>query len=88
VTKPYPGAFTFAGGKRVLVWWSAHDARARRAGAGVEHGRVERRADGVYVTCGDRRALRLVEVEIEGRSGDALEFPEPLNDGVRLGPAN
>lgn len=88
VTRPYPGAFSFAAGKRVLVWWSAHAARGERASAGDQPGRVERRSDGVYVTCGDRRALRLCEVEIEGRSGDALEFPELLGNGARLGPAN
>jgi UDP-4-amino-4-deoxy-L-arabinose formyltransferase/UDP-glucuronic acid dehydrogenase (UDP-4-keto-hexauronic acid decarboxylating) len=85
VTRPYPGAFTFANGRRVLVWCE-HDAQG--AGASSEHGRVERRADGVYVTCGDRRRLRLAEVEIEGRSGDALQFPELLANGVRLGPAS
>jgi len=84
VTRPYPGAFTFASGKRVSVWWSAHGARPNSAAA---PGRVERRSDGVYVTCGDRRALRLVEVEIDGRVGDALEFPELLGNGAQLGPA-
>ena len=88
VTRPYPGAFTFAGEKRLLVWWSEHDAQSSRASANMEHGRVERRADGVYVTCGDRRRLRLSEVEIDGRSGDALQFPELLGNGVRLGPAS
>jgi UDP-4-amino-4-deoxy-L-arabinose formyltransferase/UDP-glucuronic acid dehydrogenase (UDP-4-keto-hexauronic acid decarboxylating) len=87
VTKPYPGAFTFAGEKRVCVWWSAHDARAQRAGASATPGQLERRGDGVYVTCGDRRRLRLVEVEIDGRVGDALQFPELLASGARLGPA-
>jgi len=88
VTKPYPGAFTFANGKRVLVWWSDYELQGRSASAGSEHGRVERRAEGVYVTCGDRRRLRLTEVEIDGRSGDAMQFPELLGNGVRLGPAN
>lgn len=87
VTRPYPGAFSFAGGERVLVWWSAHDAAGRSASASEPHGRVERRSDGVYVTCGDRRRLKLVEVEIAGRSGDALAFPELLGNGARLGPA-
>jgi hypothetical protein len=72
----------------VLVWWSEHDAHGGRASATSEHGRVERRADGVYVTCGDRRALRLSEVEIEGKRGDALQFPEVLENGARLGPAS
>lgn len=88
VTKPYPGAFTFANGRRVLVWWSEHDVQGGRASAASEHGRVERRADGVYVTCGDRRRLRLTEVEIDGQCGDALRFPELLGNGVRLGPAS
>ena len=88
VTRPYPGAFSFANGTRVLLWWAEHDAHGARAAAGSEHGRVERRADGVYVTCGDRRMLRLCEVEIDGRTGDALEFPAQLASGVRLGPAS
>jgi methionyl-tRNA formyltransferase len=87
VTRPYPGAFSFAAGRRVLVWWCAHDARGSRAPANEPHGLLERRADGVHVTCGDGRRLRLCEVEIEGRSGDALEFPELLCSGARLGPA-
>ena len=39
------------------------------------------------MACGDRRALRLAEVEIAGRTGDALEFPELLANGARLGAA-
>jgi methionyl-tRNA formyltransferase len=87
VTRPYPGAFTFAAGRKLLVWWSAHDTRAQKSGAGASPGRIERRSDGVYVTCGDRRALRLVEVEIDGKVGEALEFPELLGNGAQLGPA-
>jgi UDP-4-amino-4-deoxy-L-arabinose formyltransferase/UDP-glucuronic acid dehydrogenase (UDP-4-keto-hexauronic acid decarboxylating) len=80
VTKPYPGAFSFAGRERVLVWWAAHAADAARAPAHAP-GTMQVRTDGVYVACGDRRLLRLVRVELGGKTGDALEFPGVLRDG-------
>jgi methionyl-tRNA formyltransferase len=94
VTRPYPGAFTFAGKVRVLVWWSQHDSRPasdaermRSPGRMLEPGRVTRTADGVLVACGDRRRLRLSKVEIDGVEGDALDFPRVLCDGVLLSSA-
>lgn len=91
VTKPYPGAFTFAGEKRVTVWWSQHDARpgAGRAEKHVEAselapGCVTRRADGVFVACGDRRLLRLSKVEIDGVEGDGIAFGGVLMSGAEL----
>src|SRR5258705_485628 len=80
VTKPYPGAFSFARGERVLVWWAAHAPEAARAAAGTP-GTVRVLEDGVFVLCGDRRLLRLARVEIGGKEGDPLEFPGVLRDG-------
>jgi methionyl-tRNA formyltransferase len=91
VTRPYPGAFTFANGTRVLVWWTQHDLalandgeRMRSPGASLDAGRVARTSDGVFVACGDRRRLRLTKVEIDGVERDALDFPNVLRDGVLL----
>jgi UDP-4-amino-4-deoxy-L-arabinose formyltransferase/UDP-glucuronic acid dehydrogenase (UDP-4-keto-hexauronic acid decarboxylating) len=92
VTKPYPGAFTFAGEKRVTVWWSQHDSRAstldakQRETAATElaPGHVIRRADGVFVACGDRKLLRLTKVEIDGVEGDGLAFGGVLMSGAEL----
>ncbi len=82
VTQPYPGAFTFAGSERVLVWWTSHaDSRPSEP---KEPGIVEVTRDGVLVTCGDRRRLRLERVAIGGVEGDALRFPAVLRDGLRL----
>jgi UDP-4-amino-4-deoxy-L-arabinose formyltransferase/UDP-glucuronic acid dehydrogenase (UDP-4-keto-hexauronic acid decarboxylating) len=81
VTHPYPGAYTSAGGKKVLVWWTARvDASARAA-----PGTVRRRAGDVCVVCGDERLLQLVRVEIDGREDDAREFADILRDGIQLG---
>lgn len=66
VTKPYPGAFTFAGGEKVLVWRAEH---AGSAGS-LRPGTIRKDAHGVSVACGDRRLLRLVQIEIGGREGD------------------
>ena len=93
VTKPYPGAFTFAGGKRVTVWWTQHEASASSSRAGVSSrelapestpGRVSRMTDGVYVACGDRRRLRLVKVECDGVEGDGLALHPILQNGIEL----
>jgi methionyl-tRNA formyltransferase len=84
VTHPYPGAFTFAGATRVLVW------RVATAPQDVRHGPVPgtvSRDDGVTVHCGDGRSLRLVRVEIAGREGDPAEFADTLRDGTVLGNA-
>lgn len=82
VTAPYPGAFTVAGETRVLVWSAEFAGEPCDA---VPPGTVTRSVHGVFVACGDRRRLRLRKVEIDGRTGDALEFPEFLADGVALG---
>jgi len=91
VTTPYPGAFTFANGTRVLVWWAEHElphrgsASSDRAPASeIVPGRVHRTEGAVAVECGDRRRLRLVDVEIDGRRGNATEFPHVWVDGLVL----
>lgn len=80
-TRPYPGAFTFNGEKRVTVW------RATQVeGAGGEAGVVlERRPGGVVVACGEG-AILLEEVEEEG--GEPLEgaaVGDRIAVGARLG---
>jgi methionyl-tRNA formyltransferase len=68
-TRPYPGAFTYLGERRVVVW------RARPVeGAGPAGTVLERRDEGPVVACGEG-ALLLEEVE----------GPAPLEVGARLG---
>jgi methionyl-tRNA formyltransferase len=56
-TRPYPGAFTWLGDEKVVVW------RARPVeGAGPAGTVLERRPDGAVVACGEG-ALLLEEVE-------------------------
>jgi UDP-4-amino-4-deoxy-L-arabinose formyltransferase/UDP-glucuronic acid dehydrogenase (UDP-4-keto-hexauronic acid decarboxylating) len=81
VTDPYPGAFTYAEGEKVLVWWAESTGGP---GDPAAPGTVERTAEGVLVVCGDRRRLRLTKVEIAGEKGDASAFPEVLREGVVL----
>lgn len=81
VTHPYPGAFTVASGKKVMVWWTVRTGATSASGAGT----VVRAADGVSVVCGDRRLLKLARVEIDGREGDPLEFADVFRDGTQLG---
>jgi UDP-4-amino-4-deoxy-L-arabinose formyltransferase/UDP-glucuronic acid dehydrogenase (UDP-4-keto-hexauronic acid decarboxylating) len=86
VTRPYPGAFTFASGRRINVWRVSH---ARFAVADQEPwppvpGTIIG-ADGVFVYCGDCALLKLDHVEIDGRVGDGADFPGVLKDGLVLG---
>jgi methionyl-tRNA formyltransferase len=81
-TRPYPGAFTFLGDTRIVVWRAAPTALAEAAPAGTV---VEGRESGVVVACGDG-GLVLEEVEPEGGGvvagalvGDAIPV------GARLG---
>ena len=68
-TRPYPGAFTYLGDQRVVVW------RARPVeGEGPAGTVLEARAEGAVVACGEG-ALLLEEVEA----------PEPLPVGAVLG---
>ena len=57
-TRPYPGAFTFAGEERIVVW-RARPVEAPPAPAGTV---VELRTEGPVVACGEG-SLMLVEVE-------------------------
>ncbi len=79
VTKPYPGAFCYAGREKVTVWSSRHATPGAPAKAAP--GSLRRERDAVLVACGDRRTLRLDRVEIGGKEGDALEFKDQLRDG-------
>lgn len=87
VTRPYPGAYTFANGKKVMVWRVSHvrpfvDVPDRPVATGV--GRLIRSNDAL-VTCGDGRRLRLDLVEVDGREGDGMDFPDVLRAGLILG---
>ena len=73
-TRPYPGAFTFAGDERVIVW----KARPVEVDGAAPAGTVlERRSDGVVVACGEG-GLLLEEVE-------PASVAEGLAPGERLG---
>jgi len=88
VTDPYPGAFTYAGDRRALVWWTSHRCRTfigPRCLVVAPPGYVDRTLGGVFVACGDREWLRLDVVEFDGKRGDALEFPDVLRNGIQLG---
>ncbi len=81
-TRPYPGAFTFLGDTRIVVWRAAPAALAAEAPAGTV---VESRESGVVVACGTG-GLLLEEVEPE--RGGVLAGPlvgEAIPVGARLG---
>jgi methionyl-tRNA formyltransferase len=69
-TRPYPGAFTFLGDERIVVWRARPVERGAYAPAGTV---VELRAEGPVVSCGEG-ALLLEELEPSVRPavGDRL----------------
>jgi methionyl-tRNA formyltransferase len=73
-TRPYPGAFTYAGDDRVVVWRARPVELAGRAPAGTV---VERRPEGIVVACGED-GLLLEEVE-------PAAVVDRLATGVQLG---
>jgi len=81
VTHPYPGAFAFAGERRVAVWWTEHVDRPRDAAAPA--GSVRHDDGAVLVVCGDGRALRLSEADVEGAPAGA-DLPSALPEGLVL----
>jgi len=71
-TRPYPGAFTFLGDSKVVVWSARPVDRELQAVPGTV---VEERPEGPVVACGGGGALLL----------DELEAPETLRVGALLG---
>jgi methionyl-tRNA formyltransferase len=81
-TRPYPGAFTFLGETRVVVWRAVAVTVGEPAPAGTV---VERRESGVVVACGEG-GLLLEEVEPDG--GEVVEgasIGDAVPVGARLG---
>ena len=70
-TRPYPGAFTYLGDEKVVVWRARPVEAAAEAPAGTV---LDARPEGAVVACGEG-ALLLEEVE----------SPRPLEVGVVLG---
>jgi methionyl-tRNA formyltransferase len=68
---PYPGAFTYFEGEKLTIWKAT---LFRNTYFGMP-GQVARIAsDGVYIVCGDDRAIILVEVELGRKRGKANDF--------------
>jgi methionyl-tRNA formyltransferase len=81
-TRPYPGAFTFLGERRIVVWRATPVLLDGMAGAGTV---VEGRATGVVVACG-QGGLLLEEVEPEdGAVCDGADVGRLIPVGARLG---
>lgn len=84
VTHPYPGAFTFYGGKKLLIWQAGVDDQAARAAPGTI---LDVEAAGFRVAAG-KGALRVESVQLEGESempASAFAEQHSIRRGDRLG---
>ncbi|MBF0430225.1 MAG: methionyl-tRNA formyltransferase [Fibrobacteria bacterium] len=68
---PYPGAFTYFGSQELKIW-RARIFDKTYYGTPGQVARIS--SDGVYVICGDHKAIILEEVELGGKRGNAVEF--------------
>ena len=82
--QPWPNAYTEHAGGRLIIWRAEalHTSDESRSGSYAEGEIVEAHADSLIVACGGRTALRLVEVQPEGRK--RMSVRDFLN-GVRFG---
>lgn len=81
-TRPYPGAFTFLGDRRVVVWRASPVPNSATGDAGTV---VEQRESGVVVACGEG-GLLLEEVQADGADPVvAAEVASAIPVGARLG---
>lgn len=77
--QPWPNAYTSYDGRRLIIWRAAVENETQKGAAGEI---VEAHGDSLRVACGEGRALRLLEVQPEGkRRMSARDF---LN-GARVG---
>lgn len=81
-SRPYPGAFSRLDGAKMTIWRSQKTDRITACEPGylfVDGGQL-------FATCADRRALRLLDISMEG--GDSEDFASVLqrvvNGGARL----
>jgi UDP-4-amino-4-deoxy-L-arabinose formyltransferase/UDP-glucuronic acid dehydrogenase (UDP-4-keto-hexauronic acid decarboxylating) len=82
VTGPYPGAFTFAGERKLVVWWAELDAGTPRSD--TPPGTVAVEGGDAFVACGDLRRLRLTDIEIEGSRRQGAAIAQSLRHGLQL----
>jgi methionyl-tRNA formyltransferase len=85
---PWPHAYSYVNGRRVIVWRTTLDAPAGDAPADAAPGTVlTADAEGLTVAAGDRRAIALLELQPEG--GRPMRAPDflrghPLQPGLRF----
>lgn len=70
-SEPYPGAYTWHEGQKVTIWKARPFAPAYYGTPG-QVARISN--EGVYVTCGDNRAIILEDIEMGGRRARAQEL--------------
>ncbi len=85
VTRPFPGAFTMLGGRRLFVWWGVPDER-RADEAGAAAGVVlAPRPEGVAIAAGTG-AIVVTKAQLEGQGEitDVTGLGAVLHKGSRL----
>jgi methionyl-tRNA formyltransferase len=85
VTHPYPGAFTYHNGRKMLIWSAVPDEKAQRAG--LLPGSVLPGGDGFSVVTGGG-LLKVIQAQMEGQnevSGAELARTAGLRSGEVLG---
>ena len=71
LTRPYPGAFSDIGGRRLVIWRTLRSGAAGRRPAFTELGVVD---DTLTLVCADGEQLRVLEATLDGAPLDASSF--------------
>lgn len=74
---PYPGAFTFLRGQKMIIW-KARIFERPYFGTPGQVARITN--DEVYIVCGDNRAVVLEEVEFDGSRGKPTKFIKSIRE--------
>jgi methionyl-tRNA formyltransferase len=86
--QPWPGAWTLLGGKKLTAHRLMPLEPSALSGGPAEPGSIDIQNDRLYVRCGDKTWLELVELQLEGKKRmAAADFlrGHPLKTGDRLG---
>jgi methionyl-tRNA formyltransferase len=85
-TRPFPGAFSLLGRSRLNVWRTTllEIAEVDPIASDVPLPRLLVSRGWVVATCGDGRKLRLLEFDIDGVAGDAVQFARMFPKGAAL----
>lgn len=79
---PYPGAYAYYNGKKIIIW-KAEVFEADIYGAPGQIGLIDKKSERVIIICGENTGLAVDEIEIEGEKIRAADYIKSLSIRVK-----